>query len=369
LCLLAPARAAAALALGGVVLAAPAWAQSGSRYTWQASVTGSGVYDDNLYFEEDKESGTVMRVRPGLDGSYRFNPDLSIEASYSFDADYYPSQPGLTNMFAGQTAGLDALVRAGSRTNFSLGATYSSSAFGADLIGGSGLELGRQPGRAWGVSAGGSRRMSETGTLGLAYTRQDVTYQSLRATHSHQVSVNWSQQLGAYTDLSIGAGPRFMDGSTSTEASASVERRLRRGSVMLGYGRSRYAAPGQDVDADSLSATAQLDVSPSVQLTATPGFYRHRYDDGERGRSLRLVLGARWQVRPGLSGRATYQHVRQDGRPERATALAAAPWLARNMFVVSFTATVGRSPGTDVNAGRGPMDKGTRPGTTTRREQ
>ena len=166
--------------------------------------------------------------------------------------------------------------------------------------------------------------------------------------------MNWSQQLGSRTGLSLGVGPRFVDGSTSAEVTASLQRRIQHGSLSLGYGRSRYAAPGRDVDAESLSATAQLTLSPAVQVSATPAVFRHRFGDDGEGRSWRMALTASWQIRPELSARASYHHLRQDGRARPGTPLAREPWVSRNLFSVSFSAGVGRSRGARLRPGVGP---------------
>jgi hypothetical protein len=324
-------------------VAAPASAQA-PRYTWRANLTGTAIYDDNVFFErEDPQHATAMRFRPSLSGGYRVSPALSFDGSYAFDAEYYPDHPDLSDLFASQTGSLAGQWQAGAHTSVSLGAGFSQSATAADLIPGAGLDLGRIQGRAWSVSAGASRRLSKSGTLGLGYSLSHVSFGDVHESRAHSVSASWSQQLTAHTGLSVTAGPRFMDGNTSAEASASVVRTIERGSLSLAYGRSRYAAPGQDVDAESLSGSAQLVLSRTVSVSASPGFYRHRYADGETGRSLRLGLVGSWEVRPGLSARAIYQHLRQDGFPGGRSVFPGGPWLARNVFAVSFSAGLSRS--------------------------
>jgi hypothetical protein len=242
-------------------------------------------------------------------------------------------------------------LQVGARTSVSVGAGFSQSATAADLIPGAGLDLGRIQGRAWSASAGASRRLSKAGTLGLDYSLSHVSFGDVHESRAHSVSLHWSQQLTAHTGLTLSLGPRFMDGNTSAEASAFIVRRMERGSLSVGYGRSRYAAPGRDVDAEGISGSAQLLLSRTVSVTASPGLYRHRYADGETGRSLRLALVGAWELRPGLSARAIYQHLRQDGFPGVPGVFADAPWFARNVFAVSFSAGLSRSRDDKVDAG------------------
>jgi hypothetical protein len=345
-------------AAAAVLCAAPAGAQ-GSRYTWRANLTGTAIYDDNVFFErEDPQHATAMRFRPSLTGGYRVSPGLSLDGSYAFDAEYYPDHPELSDMFASQTGSLSGQVQAGALTSFGFGAQFSHSATAADLIAGAGLDLGRIQGRAWSLHAGGSRRLSRAGSLGLDYSMQRVSFGDVRDSRGHSVSVNWSHQLTPHTGLTLAAGPRFMDGSTTAEASVSILRRLERGSLSLGYGRSRYAAPGQDVDAESLGATAQLSLSRTVSVSASPGIYRHRYADGETGRSVRVALLGSWEVRPGLSMRAVYQHLRQEGLPGGRAFLPGAPWFARNLLALSFSYGLSHSRDKKVDAGTPPAQPG-----------
>jgi hypothetical protein len=331
--------------------AAPAGAQA-PRYTWRASLTGTAIYDDNVFFEhEDPQEATAMRFRPSLGGGYRVTPGLSFDGSYAFDAEYYPGHRDLSDAFAGQAASLAGQLQAGERTSLGFGAGFSQSATAADLIPGAGLDLGRIQGRAWTLHGGGSRRLSKAGTLGLDYSFSHVSFGDRHESRAHSVSLHWSQQLSPHTGLSVALGPRFMDGSTSAEASASIVRRIERGSLSVGYGRSRYAAPGQDLDAESLSASAHFTLSPTVSVSASPSVYRHRYPDGDTGRSLRLALLASWEVRRGLSARAVYQHLRQDGLPRAGVVVPGTSWFARNLFAVSFSASLSRSRENKVDVG------------------
>jgi hypothetical protein len=355
---MAPKCVAGVVAFALAASAVPARAQQTPRYTFSATLSGAAVYDDNIYFErEDRQGGAVTRFRPAMTGGYRVSPDLSLDASYSFDADYYPSQPELNDAFASQAASLAARYRLGARTNVNLGAQYSASATAGDLIGGSGLELGRVQGTAWGFNAGGSRRISKAGTLGLDWTVQAVSYEGNTDSRAHSLLLNWSHQITSRTGLSLSAGPRFMDGGTSTEGAASLQHRIHHGSLSLGYSRSRYPAPGRHVDAESLSGTAQLTLSPTVQVTASPGLSRYRYGDAEGGRTWRMVLGASWQIRSALGARVTYQHVGQDGTA-RGPAFPRGPWISRNVLALSFSAGVRGPRDTGLNPGTGPLKQG-----------
>lgn len=358
---MAPGNAGAGLVMAVAVLAVPAGAQETGRYTLRAYVTGAAVYDDNIYFHrDDREGGAMTRLRPAINGSYRLSRDFSLDGNYSFDADYYPSQPELNKLFSGQTASLGSQYQAGPRTSVRLGAQYSTSATASDLIGGSGLELGRLRGRSWGVQAGGSRRISKGGTLGLDYSYQAVSFGDASGLPAQSVSLNWTHRLTARTGLSVSGGPRFVDGGTSAEAFASLGHQLEHGSLSLGYGRSRYPAPGRAVDGESLAVTAELILSPRLTISASPGLYRQLYADADadRSRTLRMSASASWQIRRGAGVRAMYQHVRQDGRLGQALANPPGLWLSRNLFAVSFSVGMSRPRDTRANPGMGTTPPG-----------
>jgi hypothetical protein len=347
----------AAWGLIALASAAPASAQS-PRWEAQLSLTGAAVYDDNIYFERrNPTGGGVMRFRPVGSGTFRATPDLSFEASYSFDADYYPSQPELSDAFASHGGALNARWRAGERTSFNVGVQGGQSATAGDLFGTWGLELGRVNGTMWGAHAGVSRQVTRAGSVSADYSYQTVTFGDTDESHSHGVSLNWNQQLSSRTDLSLSFGPRVVDGESIAEATASLNYRLQHSTLSLGYGRSRYPAPGQDVDTQSVMAGGTLQLSPSVQLSASPGFYWHRYGDapGGEGRSLRFSTTAAWQPRPSAAVRLTYQYIRQDGVPNE-PGISALPWIERNLLALSVSVGVGRPRKTSANPGIGPVN-------------
>jgi hypothetical protein len=344
-----------------VALAVPGVAQETGRDTLRVSVTGVTVYDDNIYFEREDRQGAVMtRLRPAITGTHRLSRAFSLDGSYSFDADYSPSQPDVNKLFASQAAALGGQYQAGPRTSVRVGLQYSTSATASDLIGGSGLELGRLRGRAWGVQAGASRRITKGGALGLDYSYQAVSFGDASGLPAQSLSVNWTHQLTSRTGLSMGAGPRFVDGATSAEAMASIAHRLEHGSFSLSYGRSRYPAPGRAVDAESVSGAAELILSPTLTISASPGLFRQLAAEGDadRSRSLRMLVSAAWQVRRGVGVGAMYQHVRQDGRLGQAPAILPGPWLSRNLFAVSFSVGMKRPRDTRANPGIGPTTPG-----------
>jgi len=65
-------------------------------------------------------------------------------------------------------------------------------------------------------------------------------------------------------------------------------------------------------------------------------------------------VSADWRIKPGLSARATYQYAGQDGRPLRVLGLAQTPWISRNVFALSFTASTSRPHEQRVQPGLGP---------------
>ena len=350
----------AAITLAVLASAAPGSAQD-PRYTLNLTLTGAGVYDDNIYFARgNPEGGMVMRFRPAVLGRYRLTPDLSVEGNYSFDADYYPTEPELTDPFASHGGTLGARYRAGERTTISASVQRALSANAGDLFGGWGLEMGRLQGSVWGVIAGVSQRISKTGTLGADYSYQTITFGRDDTSRTHGVSLTYNQQLTPRTEMSVGIGPRFVDGWRSMDGTAALQHRLERGSVSLAYGRSRYPAPGRDVDTENLTLTGQVRLTRTMHLSVSPGYFTHRYGDGgaEDGRAWRVMVSTGWQLRPDLSLRASYQHVRQDVGPFDPPTVRSLPWIARNLFALSFSVGVGRPRQASTNPGIGPMNTG-----------
>jgi hypothetical protein len=347
----------AACGLAVLASAAPADAQA-PRYEAQLSLTGAAVYDDNIYFERrNPTGGAVIRFRPLASGTFRATRDLSFEATYSFDADYYPSQPELSDAFASHGGALNARWRAGQRTSFNVGVQGGQSATAGDLFGTWGLELGRVNGTTWGAHAGVSRQVTRAGSASADYSYQTVTFGDVDESHSHGLSLNWNQQLTTRTDLSLSFGPRFVDGESVADATATVNYRLEHATLSAGYGRSRYPAPGRDVDTQSVMASGTLQLSPTVQLSASPSFYWHEYGDGPGGqsRSLRFTSTAAWQARPSVSARLTYQYIRQEGAPGQPS-LRSLPWIERNLLALSVTVGMGRPRRTSANPGIGPVN-------------
>ena len=350
----------AATTLAVLAQAAPGTAQD-PRYALNLNLTGAGVYDDNIYFARGvKAGGVVMRFRPAATGRYRLTPDFSLDANYSFDADYYPTQPELTDPFASHGGALGGRYLLGERTTISAGVQRALSSNAGDLFGGWGLEMGRVQGSVWGASAGVSQRISKSGTVGADYSYQTITFGRNDTSRTHGIALSYNQQLTARTEMSLGFGPRFVDGWRSTDASAAVQYRLEHGSFSLAYGRSRYPVPGRDVDTESITLTAQFRLSRTVTLAASPSYYTHRYGGGgaEDGRAWRAMVSSSWQLRPDLALRASYQHVRQDKGPFDPPTVRSLPWIARNLLAVSFSVGIGRPRQATANSGIGPLSTG-----------
>jgi hypothetical protein len=349
----------AATTLAVLVQAAPGAAQE-PRYALNLNLTGAGVYDDNIYFARaNPVGGVVMRFRPAATGRYRVTEDFSLDATYSFDADYYPSQPELSDPFASHGGALGAHHALGERTTVHAGLQRALSANAGDLFGAGGLEMGRLQGSVWGASAGVSRRISKSGTAAADYQYQTVTYGGSDTSRTHGIALSYSQQLAPRTEMSLGFGPRFVDGWRTTYASASVQHRLERGALSLAYGRSRYPVPGSAVDTANITLTADFRLSRTVELSASPSYYTHRYGGATRdGRAWRVMFSSAWQLRPDLALRASYQHVRQDSGPFDPPSVRSLPWIARNLLAVSFSVGVGRPRQATANSGIGPMNTG-----------
>jgi outer membrane usher protein FimD/PapC len=348
----------AATTLAVLAQAAPGTAQD-PRYALNLNLTGAGVYDDNIYFARAHPvGGAMMRFRPAANGRYRVSPDFSLEASYSFDADYFPTEPELTDLFASHGGMLGGRYRAGDRTTISGSVQRALSANAGDLYGGWGLEMGRVQGSVWGASAGLSRRISKGGTVGADYSYQTVTFGRDDTSRTHGVSLSYNQQLTPRTDMSVSFGPRFVDGWRSLEAAAGAHYRLERGQVSIAYGRSRYPAPSRDVDTENITLSGQYQLSPTVVVSASPGYFMHRYGDGHDGRSFRMQVSTSWQIRPEWAVSATYQHIRQDSGPFDPPTLRSLPWIARNLLAVSFSVGVGRPRQASASPGIGPINTG-----------
>lgn len=134
-----------------VVTLLPAAARAQGRTEVQPSITSGLVFDNNLFFSEDRVDDLIWRVTPAFTIT-RETPFGSFLGRYSFDAEWYRTQKELNTAFARQDAGISVTARPSVSTVARLDAGIDSTLRPAELNLSTHLATGRR--RAWRAYAG-----------------------------------------------------------------------------------------------------------------------------------------------------------------------------------------------------------------------
>lgn len=332
---------AAATALAAAV-PAPARAQTGRTYL-APSFSAGGAYDDNIFFSArpERRGGSFLRLGPTLQAGWQPRPAVALFAAYGFEAEAYPEYPELNDTFARQRASAGVNYRH-RRTTASLGGGFDQSHTASDLIEEAGLQLGRRNGRGYSGAASVEQGVGRGGALGAHYGYRYVDYGAAsdegRPSGSHVVALSWTQQFGRATTTVLRAGPRLSDGIVTADVSATLNRRFRRSSLSLGYGRGRYTAPARDVDVETLTAAGSRQLGRSLQVSVSATAFRHWGDEAE-GHGLRGVVSVARKLERWLFVVASYQHMRQSRTAALLLSGATGDWLFRNVFYAGLSVT------------------------------
>jgi hypothetical protein len=261
---------------------------------------------------------------------------FTVNGNYAFDAEFYPDFPVLNDAFARQSVSLGMQLHVDARTSVSASGQYSSTATASDLLPGTGIEIGRHPARGWGAQGEISRRVSPFATVSLEYAWNRLEFGGASASGSHAVSLGFTRQLGPRTGVSLLAGPRYIEGSVSAGASASIQHRVQHGHLDLSYARGRSAGPLNELDTESLSGAAQYAPSLRLMLALSTTYYRYRSTE-VAAQGLGASASAGYMLAPHVQLVMTYQNTRQQGRPDSPDLLGRLPWIPRNVVSVGIT--------------------------------
>jgi hypothetical protein len=268
-------------------------------------------YDSNLFYTSfNRQADFITRVSPGIESTYR-SPVLMMLGRYTFDVERFARHPELTAMDARQRAGTSIAYRPTQRLAVAADAELLKTRTPGELNALTNITLGRA--RAERVSAhssltrqldlvtsgtidylftadhiaggpaisnhaatlGVDRHRSARETISVAYRFHQFMFDTSTAT-SHAISLGWTRAITRRASVSISGGPRVTDGSPAADLSASVRHQFKSGAVSLGYARTQTTIIGLAgvTDTQSLSATAEWNARPSLQMRLSPAVFR-----------------------------------------------------------------------------------------------
>lgn len=370
------------LICGGLLFHGAASARSDCSVRGALSLTG--VEDDNLF--STPGTGTedrITRLTPQVGADYR-SARLSIAGRYALDAERYAEHPELDTSRARQHAAIDLSARPSHRVGLALHGDYQTTLTpGGDFNLATGLAAGRvrarrlevRPSIDWrsGPASGGSltftqtmddlaggtatetraaaleleRRTSprNTASLRLGTTRYD--FDAPQDTTARVLSIGWERDLGRGAALELRGGPRFSEGRTDPELSASLRGDFRKMHVALSGGRSLATVIGRAgaVVTDSVMPSVAYRPRPWLQVSASPGYFRIR-DARGGGPEATVYLAdvqATWHLGERLSLIGGYRRSRQRGAldPQAPGAGDTARPIAHDTFLLSLVARQG----------------------------
>lgn len=335
-------RAVALATATGLVVAVAAPARGQAQRTYLApSFSAGGAYDDNIFFSarSERQGGSFLRLGPTLQAGWQPRPAVALSAAYGFDAEAYPEYPELNDAFARQRASAGVNYRR-RRTTVSTGGGFDQSHTASDLIEEAGLQMGRRNGRGYSGWASVEQGVGRGGTLGAHYGYRYFDYGAAadegRQSGSHVVALSWTQQFGRATTTVLRAGPRLSDGIVTADVSATLNRRFRRSSLSLGYGRGRYTTPARDVDVETLTAAGSRQLGRSLTVSVSATAFRHEGDEAE-GRGVRGGVSVARKLERWLFVVASYQHMRQSRTAGLLVSGATGDWLFRSVFYAGLS--------------------------------
>lgn len=336
-------RVAAALILvGGASLPAAAMAQGGFFATPSCALTE--VYDDNLFLSASQpEEDFISRLSPAIEAGYRSVP-LILKGRHIVDAESYARHSDLDTSRARAHTGIDFRHQLTRLLTLSADANYTRTQRPGELNTETGIALERAHAERLSLGlaaayrfdpattgtaaytftrdelAGGlgtdthttvlslNRRVTPRDAASVAYTFRRFLFDGVDAVTSQVVAVGWTQALSARTTATLVGGPRFSEGSTDPELSASVRHIRKRGELSLGYTRSQSTIIGQagTVDTQTFGAAAAYSPGPSWEVRAAPSWLSSARGDLQTD-VYRMHLDAHYRVAKFLSLLGSYQ--------------------------------------------------------------
>ena len=241
-----------------------------TRFTFVPTFSVSGVYDDNLFAENDGSAGKMLQFRPSLEGSYE-TPRFLFMSLYSQDM-LRSNFSTLNTADARRHAFLQTNFRSSPLTTFALIGRYDRSETPGEISIDTGILGARLTAQRWQLSPNVVRRMSPVVVLtaGYDFTRENEldtpsgNLHQARVALSHEwtsrsawvgtylaryfvdpggtdtsqsVLAGWTREMAPGTQLSLYAGPRVASyrSGIKPEVSASLRRDTNRTDIRADY--------------------------------------------------------------------------------------------------------------------------------------
>lgn len=290
----------------------PCGAMAESGFYAEPAVTLAGGYDDNLFFSgTERIQDFFLRLSPAIGTGYQ-STLLNLQGLYVIDAEAYARHPEINTTPARQHAALDLQYRSTPRLTLSTNASYTETRRPGELnliSRGITIESGRTrgerraiaPGLAYRIDPvtvgtatysfagdkldGGvdtdthttalrlDRAVSRDSTLHTGYTNNQYRFGGAESIEAHVLLFGVTHKFSPQTSATLLGGPRFTEGSTDPELSASVRHRLRQGELSTTYARSQSTALGLPgvVTTEAIDATATYTPTAALEFRSTPG--------------------------------------------------------------------------------------------------
>ena len=371
--------------VSGIIISAGLIAPSGASAQLEPgfyavpSLSVAGVYDDNIFFDNENEVDDVItRVSPGLEVGYD-SANLRWLGRYSFDSEKYEENSDLDSWLMRRDAYGELEYRATSQLRLLGGASYAKTQTPGELNLATGLQPGRRSAERYAANAGmvydfsadtsGSleyllnhdklRGGAETDydetaaevehilnaehTLRFGYSYRRYQFSDLPTVDSHTPRLGWIYALNPRTYFTVEGGPRIADGETDPYVNVMVDHEYTRGQLNLTYELDETTLIGEvgRLQNERVSATLTHNFSDRFEISATPGYSKLDRNNADT-EVYQFVGEARYRLTDALSLRASYQHNFQDadfliGTTDQE--------LERNVFLLGFILTYPRPNG------------------------
>jgi hypothetical protein len=341
-----------------------------TRFTFVPSLSIAGIYDDNLFAQENGSAGKMLQVRPTVEGSYE-SPRLRFLSLYSQDM-LRSNFSTLNTVDARRHAYLDTEFRTSPLTSFGVVGRYDRSETPGEIDLDTGILGTRRTAQRWQLSPTLVRRLNPrsvitagydltreneldtpSGTLHqarVALSREFTSRSAVVGTYlaryfvdplgestSHSVLAGWTREMAPHTHLSLYAGPRVSSyqSGVKPEISASLRRDTNRFDVRADYWHGETIILGIEgpVAVDSGSLRIAWPFRSRWEFGTHLGATDIDTIDFREARVYRSTLLASWTSRGMYSVSASYGVDYQQGDIRRRLD----DNVLRHVFRVSFT--------------------------------
>ena len=341
-----------------------------TRFTFVPSLSIAGIYDDNLFAQENGSAGKMLQVRPTVEGSYE-SPRLRFLSLYSQDM-LRSNFSTLNTVDARRHAYLDTEFRTSPLTSFGVVGRYDRSETPGEIDLDTGILGTRRTAQRWQLSPTLVRRLNPrsvitagydltreneldtpSGTLHqarVALSREFTSRSAVVGTYlaryfvdplgestSHSVLAGWTREMAPHTHLSLYAGPRVSSyqSGVKPEVSASLRRDTNRFDVRADYWHGETIILGIEgpVAVDSGSLRIAWPFRSRWEFGTHLGATDIDTIDFREARVYRSTLLASWTSRGMYSVSASYGVDYQQGDIRRRLD----DNVLRHVFRVSFT--------------------------------